>query len=302
MSSTDDNGTTISAPASEQQSVNGVAHDQASHSSETAIELDLPQPELDDQRTSTASSDTTTHSLRYSAGNNMATPMQQQEIRQNNNEDAATTQFLPALQLNGDTPQYDLATGDDPRSFDLIAPKSDKDDDTPSQFALERASQSLFSKDHLQIIFADPTFLMRFTTFLSQHRPSTSVSLLVHYLDSLKSLRAVHYANAICEGLDPVPGLDFTASPVKPTVNQALEERAERAFDMLVQEELPAFVCETYIAVVTKSITARITGSLSPQLREASEGLAEVFCLTDPSRKDNPIIFASEGVMFLWPA
>lgn len=26
-----------------------------------------------------------------------------------------------------------------------------------------------------------------------------------------------------------------------------------------------------------------------------SEGLAETFCLTDPSRRDNPIIFASEG-------
>lgn len=36
-------------------------------------------------------------------------------------------------------------------------------------------------------------------------------------------------------------------------------------------------------------------GTLAPHLREASEGLAEVFCLTDPSRPDNPIVFASEG-------
>lgn len=27
-----------------------------------------------------------------------------------------------------------------------------------------------------------------------------------------------------------------------------------------------------------------------------SEGLAETFCLTDPSRRDNPIIFASDGM------
>jgi len=33
---------------------------------------------------------------------------------------------------------------------------------------------------------------------------------------------------------------------------------------------------------------------LAPHLREASEGLAEVFCLTDPSRADNPIVFVSE--------
>lgn len=37
-------------------------------------------------------------------------------------------------------------------------------------------------------------------------------------------------------------------------------------------------------------------GTLPPHLREASEGLAEVFCLTDPSRPDNPIVFASEGL------
>lgn len=35
-------------------------------------------------------------------------------------------------------------------------------------------------------------------------------------------------------------------------------------------------------------------GTLPPHLREQSEGLAEVFCLTDPSRSDNPIVFASE--------
>ena len=32
------------------------------------------------------------------------------------------------------------------------------------------------------------------------------------------------------------------------------------------------------------SISRRITGTLAPHLRDASEGLAEVFCLTDPSR------------------
>lgn len=30
-----------------------------------------------------------------------------------------------------------------------------------------------------------------------------------------------------------------------------------------------------------------------------SEGLAETFCLSDPARHDNPILFASEGKPFL---
>jgi hypothetical protein len=202
-------------------------------------------------------------------------------------------QELPRLQANehenGD--HLEPVLEDDPASFNLVSPPTMGQIE---QFSLERQTQALFSKRHLQVIFADPALLFKFTSFLGIHRPQ-SVPILVHYLDSLKSLRAIHYANAICEGLDPVEGLDFTQKPVKPTINTALEDRAKRAFDVLATEELPAYVTHQYIQIVSASIIARVTGALSPQLREASDGLAEVFCLTDPSRQDNPIVFASEG-------
>ena len=79
------------------------------------------------------------------------------------------------------------------------------------------------------------------------------------------------------------------------SANVALEHKANQAFDALVREDLPAYVTQMYIQIVSLSISQRITGVLAPHLREASEGLAEVFCLTDPSRPDNPIVFASEG-------
>jgi hypothetical protein len=198
---------------------------------------------------------------------------------------------LPPLQAdttNGD--HLEPILEDDPRSFDLLQSAPDK---PRQEYSLEKTSLSLFSKKHLQVIFADPAQLLKFTTFLGTHRPQ-SVPLLVHYLDSLKSLRVLHYANAITAGLDPVEGLPFTQQGVQPTINTALEARVN-AFDVLVNEELPAFVTHQYIQIVTASISARITGALAPHLREASEGLAEVFCLTDPSRPDNPIVFASEG-------
>ena len=84
---------------------------------------------------------------------------------------------------------------------------------------------------------------------------------------------------------------------MKPTINTALEERAKAAFDVLASVELPAFITHQYLQVVSSTIIARITGSLSAGLRDASDGLAEVFCLTDPSRHDNPIVFASEGTI-----
>ena len=143
-------------------------------------------------------------------------------------------------------------------------------------------------------MFSNPTLLLRFTAFLSTHRPD-SVPVLIYYLDALKALKAVRYSNAVAEALSPIPGFEFTSSPALPTTNSVLEDKAAQAFDALVKEDLPAYVTHMYIQIVSLSISQRITGALAQHLREASEGLAEVFCLTDPSRPDNPIVFASEG-------
>ena len=184
-------------------------------------------------------------------------------------------------------------TDDDPASYDLVAPPNGQKE----VYSLEKRSQTLFSREHLQVIFSDPGLLFKFTSFLSAHRPK-SVPVLVFYLDALKALRALHYANAICDGLDPIEGFEFTSQRPNPSVNPSLEQKANSAFDVLVKEELPAYITHLYIQVVSLSISRRVTGALAPHLLAASEGLAEVFCLTDPSRPDNPIVFASEGEVY----
>ena len=178
----------------------------------------------------------------------------------------------------------------DPGSFDLVAPLELEH----KLYSLETRSQQLFSTEHLKIIFSDPSLLLRFTSFLSAHRKS-SIPVLIYYLDAIKALRAISYANAIAEALDPIHGYDFTTDTTTKTVNTHLQEKAEKAFEVLVREDLPAFITWTYIQTVSVSVQRRITGTLPAHLRAASEGLAEVFCLTDPSRPDNPIVFASEG-------
>lgn len=203
--------------------------------------------------------------------------------------------MLPALQTKG--------AGDDeileplveeevePGSFDLVVPSHG---DSGQHYDLEDRSVLIFSKDHLQAIFRDHILLQRFTDFLHSVRPD-SLPLLSYYLDCLKALRAISYANAITDGLDKLPEHDFSTENGYKTANASLEKKAEAAFDVLVQQDLPAYVTHLWIQTVTVSITKRITGTLPVQLKELSEGLAEVFCLTDPSRHDNPIIFASEG-------
>ncbi|KAI9798373.1 MAG: hypothetical protein M1835_000036 [Candelina submexicana] len=200
---------------------------------------------------------------------------------------------LPALQTQGpidEEDQLDPLMEDDPRSFDLVAPA---ERGHHKIFSLEGRSEQLFSREHLQIIFSEPSYLLKFTAFLSAQRPQ-SVPVLIYYLDTTKALKAINYANAIAEGLESIKRLDFTSVPARPTVNSVLEDKAKQAFDVLVREDLPAYIAHMYTQVVSLSITRRITGTLAPHLREASEGLAEVFCLTDCSRPDNPIIFASE--------
>ncbi|KAL8813591.1 MAG: hypothetical protein Q9200_000133 [Gallowayella weberi] len=199
---------------------------------------------------------------------------------------------LPPLQAQSALDEFDQMrplSGDLLGSFDLVAPP----EESHQPFSLEIRTEQLFAREHLQVIFSNPTLLLRFTAFLSTHRPG-SVPVLIYYLDALKALRAIRYANAVAEALTPIRGHDFTASPVPVTTNPILEDRAANAFDALVEDDLPAYITHMYIQIVSLSISQRITGTLAPHLREASEGLAECFVVTDVTRPDNPIVFASE--------
>ncbi|KAJ0356975.1 hypothetical protein COL154_010534 [Colletotrichum chrysophilum] len=200
---------------------------------------------------------------------------------------------LPPLQTKGagdDEILEPLAEEEvEPGSFDLVVPSHGDN----GIYSLETRSELLFSKEHLQAIFKDHVLLQRFTDFLHSARPD-SLPLLTYYLDCLKALRAIAYANAIARGLDSLPEHRFSVQNAANTSNTSLEKKAEAAFDVLVQQDLPAYITYMWIQTVSVSIKRRITGTLPVQLREMSEGLAEVFCLTDPSRHDNPIVFASE--------
>lgn len=206
---------------------------------------------------------------------------------------------LPPLQTKGlddsDAHQLEPLVEDDPRSFDLVDPPKQQQQQHVALgvYALEARADLMFSDRHLHAIFDRPKLLLKFTTFLNTHRPQ-SIPVLIYYLDALKAIRAIHYANAVAEALDPLRGLDFTRRAAPPTTNTHLDDKARRAFDLLVRDDLPAYIAHVWTSLVSASIQRRITGTLAPHLREASEGLAETFCLSDPSRRDNPIVFASD--------
>lgn len=201
---------------------------------------------------------------------------------------------LPTLQIaNGDPDGLDPVTEEelDAGSFDLVTPGMRDDGAAPSKWKLEQRSELLFSQHHMRAIFSDPAHLNRFSNFLYKSRPA-SVPLFNYYLAALKALRAIDYSNSILRELRPIKGFTFSQGPeqTEKTANQELQDKADRAFEILTNEDLPAYVTHVWIQTVSASIRHRIMGTTS----DSSEGLAEVFCLTDPSRPDNPIVFMSE--------
>ncbi|CAG7962645.1 unnamed protein product [Penicillium nalgiovense] len=223
-----------------------------------------------------------TRNLRWSASNrsfqrNIVT--NDLPVLQQTNTDEGSEQFNPIIEEHEE------------ESFDLVPPY---DGDRISH-NLEQQADLMFSSEHMLAILSNPRYFARFRRFIAQERPG-SLSTLTYYLDASKSLKAIQYANALVRSYVDVPtsGIETAEDPVGPTVNVALEQRVKAALNALTAEELPAFITSTYIDVAGKLVEERVRGTLPDKFQGTAEALAEVFCLTDPSRPDNPIIFASE--------
>lgn len=161
---------------------------------------------------------------------------------------------------------------------------------------LDTLSEQLFSGDHLNVILRDPSFFLRFTAFLNRYRPH-SAPVLVRYLEAQKAMKAVEYANLVAQSIKPLPSDPSGQTPFPAaSIDMRFEARAKKAFNQLVTDALPAYITQALVKVVTESMVREITGATIPVMQELVGGLAEVFCLSDPSVKDNPIVYASEGM------
>ncbi|KAJ5899241.1 PAS-associated C-terminal [Penicillium taxi] len=176
-------------------------------------------------------------------------------------------------------------------SYDLLAPY---EGDKAPLHSLERQADTMFSTEHMLVILTNPQYLARFREFLLAERPR-SILALTYYLNTAKAMKALQYANALVRlSVDvPTAGIETAKTPVGSITNPALEARVQDALQALTAEELPAFITSTCINITSKVVEERVRGTLPEKFQRTADALAEVFCLTDPSRPDNPIIFAS---------
>ncbi|KAK1142746.1 hypothetical protein N8T08_007378 [Aspergillus melleus] len=210
--------------------------------------------------------------------------------------------FVNELPLLQETNPYDGSAEfnpvrEDGLSYDLIAPYGGSDAPLHS---LERMADVMFSIDHMRTILNDSRHLEQFREFLLDER-LRSLSTLTYYLNACKALKAIEYANSLVRlSVDvPPPSIqpadrNHHLQPVGLTGNPALERRVQEALLALTAEELPAFITSRCISITSQIVEERVRGTLPEKFQGTSDALAEVFCLTDPSRPDNPIIFASE--------
>lgn len=210
----------------------------------------------------------------------------------------ATANELPLLQQlnpNEGAPEFNPVTEEN-GSYDLIAPYDGGD--LPLH-KLERLADIMFSSEHMLTILNNPRYLTRFRDFLLDERPR-SISTLTYYLNAVKALKAIQYANALVRTSVDVPpsSVKTNEETVGVTANRVLEQRVTDGLLALTAEELPAFITSRCITITSKIVEERVRGTLPMKFRGTSNALAEVFCLTDPSRPDNPIIFASEGIFY----
>ena len=176
---------------------------------------------------------------------------------------------------------------DEPTHYDLKPPPP-----SVSVSNAENLHDRLYSADHLNVILQDTGITSRFSYFLQQYRPHLS-PVLSQYLEVRKAKAAIDYANAVAENMTTL-GPDSLPNTPATTLNQTFESRCRQAEEKLVSDALPAYITHRLVLLVTDCLVKEITGNSAPIMQELISGLAEVYCMTDPSLPDNPIVYASE--------
>lgn len=182
----------------------------------------------------------------------------------------------------------------DATHVDLKDPSDERDPSQPGMkmSSIEYRVQLMFSRNHMQAILDETHALSQFARFLHSQQRS-SIHILERYLVIQKALLAIEYSNNVLTKLKPSPdeGPTFSCPPL--TENSALKSNMADLLDILATKDLPDYVTSIWIKAVSASIQYRISG-LAQNADKDLDGLAEVFCLTDPSQEDSPIVLVSE--------
>ena len=198
----------------------------------------------------------------------------------------------PPSVFDGPEEQHERVTpttqaSDEREAYDLKAPAPNV-----SHANIEELAGRFFSTDHLHTILRDHNAGPRFLRFLHEYKPQHSTTL-THYIESRKAITAVAYANAIAEH---IPTDEGESPHIAATLDDAFTAKSQSILEDLIEDALPAYLTHRMVALITDCLVKAITGEGTPVMKDMIPDLAEVFCISDPSLPDNPIVYASEGM------
>lgn len=186
-----------------------------------------------------------------------------------------------------------LKSPDSERSqfFDLSPPISSSKD-----IKIEDLARRLFSSEHLLFILHNHALFQKFSNFITQFKPHL-VPTLIRYLETIKAMKAIEYANAVAQKIRRPSSTSFceVSKAQAAVLDVEFDHYSTQELALLVKEALPAWVAYNLTNVVLECLVNDMTGHRVPALQDLVGNLAEVFCLTDPSVHDNPIVYATEG-------
>ena len=178
------------------------------------------------------------------------------------------------------------------RFFDLKPPPA-----TGSNAKIEDLMSRLYAPEHLHLILADHALFLKFSSFLNRYKPHL-VPTLIRYLEMKKAMKAIAYGNSLARKIRWPSHTDYSlfSRLGAGMTDTRFEDYAQRELDLLCSEALQAFTAHSLVDCVVDCVQKDITGQPVPAMQALVGQLAEVFCMTDPSLPDNPIIYASEGM------
>jgi PAS domain S-box-containing protein len=178
-------------------------------------------------------------------------------------------------------------SGDETTSYDLQAPPP-----SISQLNAEALAGRLFSVDHLNLILRDYKLCASFTSYINTYQ-SHLAPIFARHQATQKAKSAIDYANTVAESMPPTYP-PSSLNPSAATIGSMFQESAQSAADELTRDALPGYVTHRLVQTVTECLVKNIMGSNTPLMIDLVHGLAEVYCMTDPSLPDNPIVYASD--------
>ncbi|KAL2259821.1 hypothetical protein VTK26DRAFT_6362 [Humicola hyalothermophila] len=206
---------------------------------------------------------------------------------------------------DGDSSAEDISSGS----------KANTDRTTTPSSPTRKSLPDFFNPDIVKLAFSNPETEQKLRQFAESRHDATGMEFLAKVdeysrsLDSLVSLMAsistTFSTPASSLSLDLSPevahGLKSNTRQFARSALPALETLYQDAKftveDRLAHELYPEFVKYQLSQILTASLSTSRT--LSGEPRSTYLGLGDAFCITDPLQPDNPIVYASDGLLAL---